>query len=773
MSTDKESSAAGTDNRPPMLVESDCESWRIRIERYIRGKPLGKAAVQVTRDKRDEEFTKIENNKELADIQATNILSQGLPRHVFNHTKPNRPGKEIWDKVELLMQRTSPPTNNQLRTSSNSRSHATVHDGQIVPGNVGNTGEKESKRLSVLQGQDAVMEAKEKGTALDAEAEAFLADVECTAPYDLPLAITTTNMFEVSHEDAYDSDVDEGTHAVAAFMANLSSTSGTNCATTRHVNEVHTDANQIFDNVNHLLTHKMHQEEHLDSDVESDIDDNTILYHQYQLDSEVQDIPTEEQNLVNDSLRAELARCKQEMLEEENVLLKLELSLNVESINSLKNESKKVVSEKKVLKDKYLEEIVCLKTANKVAIEILQRFQQPTQTIPMLTKRPNLATHDLHKTALGSSNPWNLKQVKLSQPTLYDGHATIHSAVRVNDSEDALVYWLHAEEIASQNSNPSKPVTLFVHTRPAPSKVLAQLLKLKECFLAFEMIIKRRTTPIFHEQGEWRFVHTKKAFTEQVIPFYEHVKELVQSLDENLVKEVTEFMRIFDELNTDIAKDIYSIVHASDRDRPLRELLSSNCVRDNSKFIELEAEILNQQRMLAESDKRCSFDKQALETELTQLKDATTSIRIQNDGFKVENENVKRRYKESRDEFTGKITALTAENAKLKTALISKIGSGSIACEKPKVLAPGMYAISPKYILPQRRVNRAVPTPLPENQQVTFKKPPSPSNRPTQKTVVQQNKKPNVPVNLSAGVKPATGASKPMSKSDTWNHSTL
>ncbi|GJV58996.1 hypothetical protein Tco_1465096 [Tanacetum coccineum] len=329
------------------------------------------------------------------------------------------------------------------------------------------------------------------------------------------------------------------------------------------------------------------------------------------------------------------------------------------------------------------------------------------------------------------------------------------------------VYWLPAEEIASQNSNPPKPVTPFVHTRPAPSKVRAQLLKLKECFPAFETIIKRRTTPTFHEQGEWRFVHTKKAFTEQVIPFYEHVKELVQSLDENLVKEVNEFMRIFDELDTEyeqcvlekknlqiekknlliqneclitdsIAKDICSIVLASDRDRPLSEELSSNCVRENSKVIELEAEILNQQRMLAESDKRCSFlqknhidlqeqlqgkddtirklqtqinsmsmlnvgptvgsfDKQALETELTQLKDAITSVRIQNDGFKI--------------------TALTAKNAKLKTELISKISSGSIACEKPKVLAPGMYAISPKYIPPQRRVNRAVPTPLPKKQQ--------------------------------------------------------
>nr|GFD54463.1 hypothetical protein [Tanacetum cinerariifolium] len=82
-----------------------------------------------------------------------------------------------------------------------------------------------------------LMEAKKKGAVLDAKAEAFLADVECTAPYEQPLAITTINIFEVSHEDAYDYNVDEGPHTTAAFIANLSSTSRTNGATTRHVNE--------------------------------------------------------------------------------------------------------------------------------------------------------------------------------------------------------------------------------------------------------------------------------------------------------------------------------------------------------------------------------------------------------------------------------------------------------------------------------------------------------------------------------------------------------
>ncbi|GJY06997.1 hypothetical protein Tco_0374051 [Tanacetum coccineum] len=251
-----------------MLVESDYESWRIRIERYIHRKPLGKliwrsiqsgptphpqitviegqgeVAVQVTRDKRDEEFTQIENNKELADIQATNILSQGLPRHVFNILNQTRTGKEIWDNVSYLkkgIRKASfhqPTTTQDIDQSQGFKLNGAMHGPDITEIRTEKSSGarcKEKKRVKDSQyfkDKMLLIEAKEKGTVLDDEAEVFLADVECIAPYDQPLAITTTNMFEVSHEDAYDSDVDEGPHASAAFMANLSSTSGTNCATT-------------------------------------------------------------------------------------------------------------------------------------------------------------------------------------------------------------------------------------------------------------------------------------------------------------------------------------------------------------------------------------------------------------------------------------------------------------------------------------------------------------------------------------------------------------
>ncbi|GKB02909.1 retrovirus-related pol polyprotein from transposon TNT 1-94 [Tanacetum coccineum] len=131
----------------------------------------------------------------------------------------------------------------------------------MAPGNVGNTGARGKKVICYnCRGEGHVARYckepkrkldsqyfKDKALLMDAKAEAFLTDVECTAPYDQPQALTTTNMFQANHEDAYDSDVDEGPNAAVAFMANLSSTSATNNA----VNEVHSNDNQIFDNVDY------------------------------------------------------------------------------------------------------------------------------------------------------------------------------------------------------------------------------------------------------------------------------------------------------------------------------------------------------------------------------------------------------------------------------------------------------------------------------------------------------------------------------------------
>ncbi|GJY19473.1 hypothetical protein Tco_0390964 [Tanacetum coccineum] len=176
------------------------------------------------------------------------------------------------------------------------------------------------------------------------EAKAFLADVECTSPYAEPLAITTTMAFEVSHEDAYDFDVDEAPHAAAAFMANLMQT----CPSTRQGTSNDTD---------------FHSE--TPCDVVIDDHDHTIPYHQYQLKNEVESIPTDvssvvpsgitvitilddlrsqlaghiktnkEQCFANNSLKAELERYKTQLDKEYDQYVIDKKSLEIENKKTL------------------------------------------------------------------------------------------------------------------------------------------------------------------------------------------------------------------------------------------------------------------------------------------------------------------------------------------------------------------------------------------------------------------------------------------------------
>ncbi|GJZ04178.1 hypothetical protein Tco_0537453 [Tanacetum coccineum] len=395
---------------------------------------------------------------------------------------------------------------------------------------------------------------------------------------------------------------------------------------------LHSTNNQIFDNVDYQLSQEMHQEEHLDSDAETEIDDNTIPYHQYLLDTEAQNVPTEVsadtsdkvsmiailtdlpnptrrtakdthkvkldlENKVRQEQALVIQRNKRNAeLVQENDLLKSTLSGKEKSIAFLQSEKEKILSEKKDLADSYLDEIVCLKNANKVARDMLQRFNMPTQTIPMLSKKPKAATADLHKDLLGTRNPGLGYIAKRAQPVLYDADTLLHPAhhpVRIWDSEDVLVhqvvsmkkmsekpghvrpangfyeklnalkfvpqqelspeqaYWLPANEIASQASNPDRPVTPFIHTRPPPSQVLANLQKVNAVFHQFEGIIKERTTQKPDYVSEWCYDYAKQFVEQQLVPFYDHFKKHIQAANDTLFKEVKEYEQILMKLEAE------------------------------------------------------------------------------------------------------------------------------------------------------------------------------------------------------------------------------
>nr|GFB51136.1 copia protein [Tanacetum cinerariifolium] len=153
---------------------------------------------------------------------------------------------------------------------------------------------------------------------------------------------------------------------------------------------------------------------------------------------------------------------------------------------------------------------------------------------------------------------------------------------------------------------------------------------------------------------------------------------------------------------------------------------------------------------------------QALESELCQLKDTITSLRIENDALKE----LTLAHTYLRNSSVETIKAQKAEIASLKAKRVGKPSSGTTKPANPKDIAPRMYTVNPKYIVPHRRDNRENPIPVPKKKHVTFREPQS-TTRITSKpdTAIKQ---PNVSVPLSTGVKPASRASKPEPKSNAW-----
>nr|GEX89903.1 retrovirus-related Pol polyprotein from transposon TNT 1-94 [Tanacetum cinerariifolium] len=127
-----------------------------------------------------------------------------------------------------------------------------------------------------------------------------------------------------------------------------------------------------------------------------------------------------------------------------------------------------------------------------------------------------------------------------------------------------------------------------------------------------------------------------------------------------------------------VSQDICSVMLTSDIVVPMSVKPRSNCVKEHSRNIELEAEILKVKQLLVEKEKN----------DVLLLKQNITNSSL---NFK------------SIHNFL-KITSETA------------------VPEKPKVLAPGLYAMTPKYVPSQKRNNREANTPLPRKEAVSLVK---------------------------------------------------
>ncbi|GKA14338.1 integrase, catalytic region, zinc finger, CCHC-type containing protein [Tanacetum coccineum] len=273
---------SGADNRPPMLEKDMYDSWKSRMELYMMNRQHGRTILEsvkngpliwptieengVTRPKKYSELSATEAIQADCDIKATNIILQGLPPEVYALVSNHKVAKELWERIQLLMQGTSltkqereffkhgdhpidainhvmsflsavvtsryPTTNNQLRNSSNPRQQATINDGRVTLQPV--QGRQTSFATGTIRtftpGASRSNSGKQRiVTCYNCKKEGHMSK-QCTKPrrkrddswFKDKNVITYNAAYQANDLDVYDSDCDELNTAKVALMANLS-----------------------------------------------------------------------------------------------------------------------------------------------------------------------------------------------------------------------------------------------------------------------------------------------------------------------------------------------------------------------------------------------------------------------------------------------------------------------------------------------------------------------------------------------------------------------
>ncbi|GKC65776.1 hypothetical protein Tco_1098374 [Tanacetum coccineum] len=114
---------SGADNRPPMLEKDLYDSWKSRMELYMQNREHGRMILEsvelgpliwptveengVIRTKKYVESSAAEKIQADCDMKDTNIILQGLPTDIYSLVNHHRVAKDLWERVQLLMQGTS------------------------------------------------------------------------------------------------------------------------------------------------------------------------------------------------------------------------------------------------------------------------------------------------------------------------------------------------------------------------------------------------------------------------------------------------------------------------------------------------------------------------------------------------------------------------------------------------------------------------------------------------------------------------------------------
>nr|GEV56217.1 integrase, catalytic region, zinc finger, CCHC-type, peptidase aspartic, catalytic [Tanacetum cinerariifolium] len=541
---------AGSDTQPPMLDRNDFASWQQRIRLYCRGPERPRVYTDLSPKDKD---------RYNADIRATNILLQGLPKDIYTFINHYTDTKDIWDNVKMLLEGSKLTKENRESQLYDDFEHfrqhkgETIHDYYVRFSKIINDMRNIKMTMSKMQlnskfvnnmlpewgrfvtanfdyykDKMLLIQAQENRVALDEEQLLFLTggqdttideDVDKQPVHDLALNVDNVdNVFQANDCDVFNFDVDEALTAQTMFMANLS-----------FADPVNDEAGPSYDS--DILSEyvKANAVPVVHSNVSFVPNDAYMMIYNDMYEPRAQSVSTTSPNtVVENSLTAELATyIEQVKLYERwarpkpyyNELNKVAIGYkNPLCLTHAKQVQHALYNGHEIIKDNHVSAIVhntedTLEIAETTRRKMNDKMKDPE----CVTHRVKIAPHDYSKeNFLATFTPHKQltpEQIFWSRDLIKIKFKALREQTTVSRPIKALTVY-----------PPNTPAMLVPRVLPMKSQVKIHIFTLIQLFLEFDKTYKKRITPTRLTEGERGYEQTKACYLK------ERYKELYDSI---------------------------------------------------------------------------------------------------------------------------------------------------------------------------------------------------------------------------------------------------
>nr|GEU83149.1 hypothetical protein [Tanacetum cinerariifolium] len=540
------------------------------------------------------------------------------------------------------------------------------------------------------------------------------------------LALNVDNVFQADDCDAFDSDDDEAPTAQTMFIANLSYAD----PVTDEVGPSY-DSDILSEYVKDNAVPVVH------SNVSSVPNDDYMMIYNDMFEPHAQSVSNTSRNtVVETSLTAKLATYKEQVKLYER-RAKFELKEREQKINE---------QLRLVISDRNFKEETLKKELHSIKLQLastINHNKSMVQEVTFLKKdfkqKENKYLEDFldmeplkEKEAIGYKNPLCLTRAKQVQPALYNGHEIIkdnHVPAIVHNTKDTL----EIAEITRRKMNDKMKDPECVTHKGIQKALTKEIKEMKDVFEKLEAEVAQNVVDRKRDEIEQKNLLitndnliaeclTKEVFSVvtnselNVARFTKmHVAHTI--FEARCLELEAKLSNLCDKSHNDNLDDFDNNPPTPDKDTPdfdsvftIGKMQASLQGKDNV-IRQLKKKISHLQE--TRSDTGRTLKLRTVDSQITQLTKKVTVLQAQNDLFRAENDKIKQHYKElydaikiTRAKHIEQVAALTTKNVNLNAQILDTVNSVSKDHVKPKVLAPGKYAIDVEPIVPRLRNNR-------------------------------------------------------------------